>query len=75
MTGHIDYRNRFMGHDLADFAQEFLIRNSDYRDELQASVQASSMKARASIALKWGLEFRCSGGPECGALPGTVASF
>jgi hypothetical protein len=73
MTGQIDYRHRFMHHDLADFAQEFLIRNPDYRDQVSAIDGASPDTASASLALRWGLEFRRAAGPECEALPGNLA--
>jgi Family of unknown function (DUF6499) len=66
----------FVGHDNADFAQEFLRRNPDYRRDFDEA--CAQMKARGSdpdkemegLARRWGMTFpvsarRVSGGRTC----------
>lgn len=52
-----NYAKAFDGHDRADFAQEFLRRNPDYRDQYTESLTAAPM-ARKRLAARWGLAFR-----------------
>jgi hypothetical protein len=52
-----NYAKAFDGHDRADFAQEFLRRNPEYRDQYAGSLNAASM-ARKRFAAHWGLAFR-----------------
>lgn len=52
-----NYAQAFDGHDRADFAQEFLRRNPDYRHQYAESLTAAPM-ARKRLAAHWGLAFR-----------------
>ncbi|WP_233999728.1 transcriptional regulator domain-containing protein [Porphyrobacter sp. TH134] len=60
-----DYERSFASHDLADFAQEFLRRNPDYRRQYAAIASrhdpVAQGKEMRAMARQWGLDFRhCS---------------
>ena len=58
-----DYVERFKTHDHADFAQEFLRRNPDYREDFAetelriASAPHTAQIEREGLARRWGLSF------------------
>ncbi|MBO6767379.1 MAG: hypothetical protein JJ901_03620 [Erythrobacter sp.] len=74
MTSQTNTRDRFERHDLADFAQEFLIRNPNYRDQFCALKDIPSGTRHMSFAHQWGLEFRCAGGSRRDAISGNMAN-
>ncbi|MBU2605202.1 MAG: hypothetical protein KKC43_04850 [Alphaproteobacteria bacterium] len=61
MTSSADYCRQYDPYDFADFAQEFLRRNPEYRaqySKLDGSLHlAPDSKACKEIAHAWGLEF------------------
>lgn len=61
MTKPSERQNRFNSFDFSDFAQEFLRRNPDYRDQFASFSGADdgTTQALASrrCARSWGLEF------------------
>ena len=60
MNLQADYRERFAQHDLADFAQEFLARNPEYRKQAAAVADRQVEDSAIELARSWGLEFRLS---------------
>ena len=63
MDQTIDWRSPyfpkiFERYDRADFAQEFLRRNPDYREQYAEAVDAAPLALRR-LARHWGLVFRC----------------
>jgi hypothetical protein len=61
MTTTVPPREHYRSHDLADFAQEFLRRNADYRAQFAdlkpaGRGKAASLRGR-TMAHSWGLEF------------------
>ncbi|WP_309751274.1 transcriptional regulator domain-containing protein [Novosphingobium sp.] len=85
MTEHPSWRSSstaedYAAHDFADFAQEYLRRNADYRREWEETEQAAvdaedhADQLREGLAGRWGLCFplraRCKAGPG----PGFVAA-
>lgn len=69
------YSEQFANHDFADFAQEFLQRNADYRADYDATTDRivaapkSRSKELEGLAGRWGLSF-----PHCSALGSTNAT-
>lgn len=61
MSSSADYHRQYDTYDFADFAQEFLRRNPEYRaqyNKLDGSVHlAPDSKACKEMAHSWGLEF------------------
>ena len=53
-----NYAKTFETYDRADFAQEFLRRNPEYRDQYAEAVDAAPL-ALSRLARHWGLVFRC----------------
>lgn len=57
-------RTNYGAHDFADFAQEFLRRNPDYRAQYARLDEAASLTPGSStctgMARSWGLEFPVS---------------
>jgi len=51
------YAKAFEAHDRVDFAQEFLRRNPDYREQYARAIDAAPI-ARKRLAKHWGLVFR-----------------
>lgn len=51
------YAKAFESHDRADFAQEFLRRNPDYRDDYAEAIDAGPI-ALKRLARHWGAVFR-----------------
>lgn len=64
MSGPDGDRTEFKYHDYADFAQEFLRRNPDYRLQYrqlgEAAVMALGTSGYREMAHHWGLEFPVS---------------
>jgi hypothetical protein len=61
MATAVSPSEHYRSHDLADFAQEFLRRNADYRAQfaqlnLAGGAHTASRRERA-MAHSWGLEF------------------
>lgn len=52
------YARAFDAHDRADFAQEFLRRNPEYREQYAGSVDAGPL-VREHLGSHWGMVFRC----------------
>jgi hypothetical protein len=58
-----DTNGRYENHDYADFAQEFLRRNPDYRRDFSRTEQRVALapelavKEREGLARRWGLSF------------------
>ena len=69
MNLQADYRERFAQHDLADFAQEFLGRNPEYRKQAAAVSERRVDDSAMEVARSWGLEFRLSRSCGCDAAP------
>jgi len=73
MSGGMSWRSpsaaeKYRDHDYADFAQEFLNRNADYRrdhaetQDKMAADPASAMTEGEGLAGRWGLSFPHSAG-------------
>lgn len=58
-----DTREQYAHHDFADFAQEFLRRNNDYRQDYRATMEriatapATQVFEEEGLAGRWGLRF------------------
>ena len=53
-----NYAKAYENYDRTDFAQEFLRRNPEYRDQYSEAVDAAPLALRR-LARHWGLVFRC----------------
>lgn len=62
MPIHPDFKRMFAAHDAADFAQEFLRRNPDYRQQYKKlgrlRPDATVEPETRELLQTWGLEFR-----------------
>ncbi len=61
-----NYAKAYENYDRTDFAQEFLRRNPEYRDQYAEAVDAAPLALRR-LARHWGLVFRC--GPRSSSPP------
>ncbi|MGE0776530.1 MAG: DUF6499 domain-containing protein [Sphingomonadaceae bacterium] len=83
MSGGSSWRSpaaaeHYAGHDLADFAQEFLRRNPEYQRDFAATEErATADQGRADaeregLARRWGLSFPLRSKPAAIAQPGNL---
>lgn len=85
MSGGISWRSpstadQYRDHDYADFAQEFLNRNADYRRDhaetqnRMAENPASAMTEEEGLAGRWGLSFPHLAGRRSSHQPRTLVA-